>query len=307
MPIKSMTGYGRTGFEIAGVQMTLEASSVNRKGLEIFVSAPPEWMSTLEHLASAWVREAVARGKVSLLFNTQGGAAENALAWDAAALAESLRKLQQQADALGVPFVPTADTLLHLAELQRARRPTLPALDAPAVQATFATHTRAALAQLVAMRTHEGEFLASDLLFRLDTLESLLNQIEKHATGTVPRYRELLHARLRQAGLDFDITDERVLKEIALFADRCDITEESTRLRSHFAQFRACLDQGKRGVPPSPTSGTEAGRKLDFLCQEINRELNTIGSKANHLEITHCVIEAKNELERVREQVQNVE
>jgi uncharacterized protein (TIGR00255 family) len=296
MSVKSMTGYGRAGFEINGIPMSIEASSVNRRGLEIFVAGPSEWTGTLERVASVWVREVASRGKVSLFFNTQGGASENALAWDAAALTESLQKLKQQAAALDLPFTPSADTLLHLAELHRIRRANLPSLEDESVQAALAVQARAVLAQLVAMRVHEGEFLAKDLLARLGVLEELLGQIERYAAGTVPRYRELLLGRLRQAGLDLDLNDERVLKEVALFSDRCDTAEEVTRLRSHFAQFRASL-----GAPQ------EAGRKLDFLCQEMNRELNTIGSKANHLEIARCVIEGKNELERIREQVQNVE
>ena len=113
---------------------------------------------------------------------------------------------------------------------------------------------------------------------------------------TVPRYRELLLSRLEQTKLDLDLSDERVLKEIALFADKCDTSEECTRLVSHFEQFRECLDEG------SPV-----GRKLEFILQEINREFNTVGSKANQIEISRLVIEAKNELERIREQIQNVE
>ncbi len=131
---------------------------------------------------------------------------------------------------------------------------------------------------------------------RIEILKKLSGEIAPLAPASIVRYREGLHARLKQIGLQIDLNDERVLREIALFADRCDITEELTRLGSHFDQLEKIL------ADDSP-----AGRKLDFLCQEIHREFNTVGSKAQHLDITKRVLEAKNELERIREQVQNVE
>jgi uncharacterized protein (TIGR00255 family) len=300
MPIRSMTGYGRSSFTIgpdaSPATLALEISSVNRRGLEIFVSAPPEWLATLERLTPGWVREFAVRGKITLLFQTQGLAPAETLFWDSDALAQSLAKLARQAAALNVPFAPNTGDLLRLVELHRSRRDTLPPLDDEPTQAALAAQVRATLAQFVSMREREGAFLATDLLARLAALEGLLAQISVTSGDSVPRYRDLLLSRLRQAGLEFSLQDERVLKEIALFADRCDIAEEVTRLHSHFAQFRACLADGR-----------EVGRKLDFLCQEMNRELNTIGSKANQIQITRHIIDAKNELERIREQVQNVE
>ncbi len=291
-----MTGYGRAGFSAGNVEMTLEISAVNRRGLEVFVSGPQEW-SGLERLVTAWVRESASRGKISLIFQTRFAAGESAaLAWDNDAMRESLQKLEAQATALGIAFAPDAGALVRLAELHRVRREGLPALDDEKVAGSLEAATREALAQLVAMREREGAFLEKDLGDRLATLENLTEQIVTFSAGNAARYRESLFARLQQAGLALDLSDERVLKELALFADRSDIAEETTRLRSHFTQFRACFSE-KRDV----------GRKLDFICQEMNRELNTIGSKANQIEVTRCVIEAKNELERIREQVQNVE
>lgn len=290
-----MTGYGRAGFSIGAAEMTLEVSSVNRRGLEIYVSGPQEWTG-LERLVTGWVKEHVSRGKVSLIFQIQTGGEAAALAWDANAVNETLQKLEQQAITLGMTFTPTPSLLLRLAEIHKVRREGLASLEDEQVQSAVQTAVKTAVEQLVAMRDKEGGFLAEDLGKRLDTLESLLAQIVTFSQDTVARYRELLFARLQQAGLSLDLGDERVLKEISLFADRCDIAEETTRLRSHFEQFRACFAEKQ-----------EVGRKLDFICQEMNRELNTIGSKANNLEITRCVIDGKNELERIREQVQNVE
>ncbi len=146
------------------------------------------------------------------------------------------------------------------------------------------------------MRAREGEALLVDFLARLEILRRHVDAIAARAPAVPAAYREQLLQRLRQAELALDVNDERVLKEIALFADRCDVTEELTRLRSHFEQFTALV-----------RSEAEIGRKSEFILQEIGREVNTIGSKANDLTISRAVIELKNELERVREQIANVE
>ena len=146
------------------------------------------------------------------------------------------------------------------------------------------------------MRKTEGSHLKDDFLARLDTLTGFAGKIAADAPGRPIRQRELLAKRLRDSGLELDPADERVAKEIALFADRCDVSEEVTRLDSHFAKFREYLD-----------SSEAQGRALDFLCQELFREFNTIGSKANDAVIAQTVVEAKTELEKIREQVQNVE
>src|SRR5690606_23950931 len=172
-------------------------------------------------------------------------------------------------------------------------------LPAPESAASLLTDaTTQALAAFKQMRSQEGEKLVLDLRERLKRLNSILTQIANESTATVPNYRENLMNRLRQAGLDLDLDDERVLKEIALFADRADTSEEQTRLASHLAQLEDTL---------SPDQAEPVGRKLEFIIQEVNREFNTVGSKANNIAISKLVIEAKNEIERIREQVQNLE
>jgi len=153
-----------------------------------------------------------------------------------------------------------------------------------------------ALAQVLETRAAEGSDLAKDLSTRLDILEQLKNTIAELAPARPQHYRETLFKRLRDAGLDLNLDDERVIREIGLFADRCDISEETTRLDSHIRRFREYLE----GSEP-------AGRPLDFLCQEIHREFNTIGSKASDADIAQNVVAAKTELEKSREQVQNIE
>jgi uncharacterized protein (TIGR00255 family) len=162
----------------------------------------------------------------------------------------------------------------------------------PAVREALAE----ALRGFAAMRAREGEALLVDFIQRGEILHRQLELIAARAPQVPELYRGQLHRRLREAGLDLDLDDERVLREIALFADRCDIAEELTRLRSHFEQFAGLL-----------RAEGEIGRRAEFLLQEIGREVNTIGSKANDLTISRAVLELKNELERIREQMANVE
>ncbi len=286
-----MTGYGRGEAADATHTLSLEISGVNRKQLEVVCSLPREWQSLERRIVEA-VRARVSRGRVSL--NAQLRASENAeLQWDKAAVATRLNELKTLCEANAVPFEPTPALVLKIATTSASAQQT-PQDDA--LWAFLQPALESALAAFTAMRKTEGDALKADIAARAQALESLLAQIKQHAPQVVTRYREQLFTRLKTGGLELDLNDERVLKEISLFADRCDIAEETTRLESHFTQLRACL------------SATEpVGRKLDFLCQEINREFNTIGSKASFLEITKAVLEAKNELERLREQVQNVE
>ncbi len=286
-----MTGFGAGG---AVREVGAEAASVNRKGLEVAVSLPREW-SALEGQVTELARAKLSRGHVRLTITLQktGAANPGAPTWDETAVAAALEQLRTLAGRVGVPFTADAELLLRLAQ-STGGEAALPSAEeaAPAVLAA----ATAALEQLAAARRREGEALQRDLSARVATLARLRTEIAPLAPVSISRYREGLHTRLRQIGLEVDLNDERILREIALFADRCDIEEELTRLASHLAQFEKTL----AGDGP-------AGRQLDFLCQEIHREINTIGSKAQHLEITRRVLEAKNELERIREQVQNIE
>ena len=196
-------------------------------------------------------------------------------------------------ECVGHPVLPAASDYL--------RQPGLIAtgdgeIDAQEAWKTIQPALNDALASLAAMRETEGAHLKADFLARLETLASFAGKIAAEAPARLVRQRELLAKRLRDAGLDLDPADERVAKELALFADRCDVSEELTRLDSHFSKFREYLDAAE---PP--------GRALDFLCQELFREFNTIGSKANDAGIAQTIVEAKTELEKIREQVQNVE
>ena len=290
--IFSMTGFGRSQTVVEGLDLSIEINSVNRRNLEFSLSIPREWQS-LEREVQEILRKRLHRGKIHVNVQAVPSESERGLHWDPAGLESSLRRLEAAAAEQGIAWLPGADALVRLAALNRVEAIVPPA---EAMRPAVLGELERALASLMVMREAEGEALADDLRDRFQLLGDLLGQIRELATETVPQYREMLFQRLQQAGLDLDLSDERVLKEIALFADKCDISEETTRLLSHFDQLAECLG-----------SGSPVGRKLEFILQEVNREFNTIGAKANNIDINRLVIEAKNELERVREQIQNIE
>jgi uncharacterized protein (TIGR00255 family) len=291
--MKSMTGYGRAATVLGEFTLTVQVSSVNRKTLDLTIALPRDWEGILESEVSAEVRRSVSRGKIHVDVELSGRMNSGTAAWSDEGVEQSLARLRALADKQGIPFVVSADLLWRIAsdERQPLQMPTADA-GRPALMAALGT----ALAAFVDMRAKEGAALQADFLGRMTLLREQIDIVAARAASVTGQYRELLLKRLREAGLDLDPGDERVLKEIALFADRCDISEELTRLRSHFDQ----LDQLLR-------CGSEIGRKAEFILQEIGRESHTIGSKANDLAISKAVIEFKNELERVREQIANVE
>ena len=292
MAAHSMTGFGRAEIDLPGARLAVELATVNQKNLQVSVHGPDAW-PTLESAATGWIRSRLQRGKVTARV-TQAAASGPGAIWDLEATRLQLTELERLAQALGTPWTPPSlELLLKLAESRRGQAGSLPELASvePLVQAAF---TRA-LDQLIAMRAREGAALAADLRARLALLAGFVQTMEASEQGAVARHREALLRRLKEAGLALDVSDERVLKELAFFAERCDITEEVVRLRSHLAQFETELGQ------------PNGGRKLDFLVQELLREVNTIGSKAAEIPTTRAVLEAKTEIERIREQVQNLE
>lgn len=287
-----MTGFGRATAQDERLEISVEIYSVNRRNLELSISLPKEWQG-MERELSEMLRQHAERGKVSVSIQAKKRGAVDGLTWDDVAIQAVVDRLRKTAEAVGIPFQPDAELLLRLITSMGGDN-ALPVWEESLSLVKAALSE--ALEAFLAMRKREGDALAEDLRSRIGKLSAMLEKIRTFSADSVPRYRELLLQRLQKAEIPIDANDERFLKEIALFADRCDISEEITRLESHFAQFMEIIDE----------SGS-IGRKLDFLCQEINRELNTIGSKANNLEVTRLVIEGKNELERIREQVQNIE
>ena len=290
--MKSMTGYGRASAMLEGFTLTVQVSAVNRKSLDLTIGLPDEW-EVLESHIGEHVRKFATRGKIHVDLELTGEKAVTEAAWDEDAAAASLDRLQDFAVRENIEFRPTTELLWQIVNSQRRSTNSPPPEVAKPVLTEVLT---SALRSFAAMRAREGESLLVDFIRRSEVLHRHVEAIAARASRVPANYREQLLRRLREAGLEIDLNDERVLREIALFADRCDTSEEITRLRSHFEQFSALLK-----------SEGEIGRKAEFILQEIGREVNTIGSKANDLTIARTVIELKNELERVREQMANVE
>lgn len=291
--MRSMTGYGRAAAPLGTDTLTVVVSSVNRKTLDLGVKLPTEW-EDLESAVTELVRQHATRGRIEVTFEVSGSTDAGAGPdWDDGAVGAALDRLQALARSRGVAFQADARLLWEIASAQRNEQQ-LPSSDD--ARETVLAALGEALRAFSAMRAREGEALLVDFIARIMTLRRHVDGIANRAPLVPAAYRELLMKRLREAGLELRLDDERVLREVAIFADRCDISEELTRFRSHLEQFEALL----RG-------DGEIGRKAEFILQEMGRETNTMGSKANDLGIARHVIEMKNELERIREQVANVE
>lgn len=290
--MNSMTGFGRGTASDERVEITIELNSVNKRNLETSLSLPKDWAS-LERPLVEKIRDRFARGRVQGWVQFQLAPGVEAFSWDKEQAAATLAQLKRFAQEQVIHFEANAELLFKIALQHRASSDMLAADE---IQPLVEEAMEVALDLLSDMRAKEGAALEKDLRVRCDALNELRNDIAERAEGVVPAYRDALFARLKQLGPEIDCDDERVLKEIALFADRSDVTEELTRLDSHLDQYADFLDE------EGPI-----GRKFEFLLQEINREFNTIGSKANEIEISKRVIAAKNEIERIREQIQNVE
>ena len=286
-----MTGYGRASATLGNQTLTVQVNSVNRRGLDLTQKLPDEWQAFESAVGDA-VRKVALRGKVHVAVEVAGKSTASTDC-DQEAVTAALEQLAGLAKLRGIKFEPTAELLWQIASAQRTGTK-LPADEATAeiLQKTLGE----ALRGFSAMRAREGEALLIDFLGRFEKLHAAVETIAQRAPQVTGVYKEQLLLRLRQSGLELDVSDDRVLKEVALFADRCDVTEEITRLRSHFSQLKDLFK-----------SKGEIGRKAEFILQEIGREIHTIGSKANDLAISQQVIEFKNELERVREQIANVE
>lgn len=293
--MNSMTGFGRGQATQYSFEVKVELTSVNRRNLEVSTSLPKEWQA-LERVIVEALRAGFRRGRIHASVQFAGSASQEGVSWDEEAVQSTLRLLQKTATLAEIPFQPDAATVVAVTAWHR--QGALP-VDTEQVEGLLCSAMDAAVLTLQESRAKEGQALAEDLSTTFGRLAELVTKIEPLAETVPAKYRVALFDRLRQAGLELDISDERVLKEVALFADRCDVAEELSRLRSH-------LEQGGEMLT-TQTTKDPMGRQLEFLVQEIHREVNTIGSKANDIEVTRLVLSAKAEIERLREQLQNVE
>jgi uncharacterized protein (TIGR00255 family) len=292
--MKSMTGYGRGECSQRGFKVTVEVSSVNRKQTEIAANLPRE-LEVLEAQLRDEINRRVARGRLTARVSVHAAAGAAGKMLINTALAKTYaRELRALAKSLHLTDGVTLNLLARAPGVMQPAEEITPAEELwPAISKAL----RTALDILLKMRAREGAWLAKDLTTRAAHMRAGVGRVRRLAPRSIERYRAQLVARIKAAGLDTPaLNDERLVKEVFLFADRSDISEELTRLESHFQQFDDCVK-----------SKEPVGRTLDFLAQEMNREVNTLGSKANDSAISREVVLLKAELEKFREQVQNVE
>ena len=294
--IKSMTGYGRARETRNGRDLTVEVRSVNNRYLDCTVKMPRAYIFA-EDAVKALVQKAVSRGKVDVFITIASGEDAGTAVSVNETLALAYLSAFQQLRQLGEGQVsPAVCTAMELARFPDVLTVTKAEEALEAVSADICAVLAQALEAYNAMRETEGKKLAEDILGRLDTIERLTAAVEERSPQTVAEYREKLLARMQEVLQSTTIDEGRILTEAAIFADKVAVDEETVRLRSHLSQLRDML----RGDTP-------VGRKLDFLIQEINRECNTIGSKCSDLTIARDVVDLKAEVEKIREQVQNIE
>lgn len=291
--MRSMTGYGRGETEREGARVSVEVNSVNRRQSDIVINLPRE-LSALEPRVRQEVSERVTRGRTNVVvaYEPSANGSRN-LALDPAlarSYHDAMRALQEE---LAVPGEITIGMILQAPGVMRFAEESVQPND---VWPLLAEALGRALDELVKMRSREGKHLAKDLIRRLKIVRQSLKEIGQRHPAVVEKHRENLLERINKAGVELQPNDERVIKEVAFFADRADISEELTRLESHLAQFAHHLRKEEA-----------VGRTLEFITQEISRELNTLGAKASDPEISQHVVACKSEMEKIREQIQNLE
>ncbi len=293
--MKSMTGYGSSAFELPSCPLFFELTiqSVNRKNLDCQIFVPQEW-SDIETKISEWTKDQFIRGRIMIhLKINKKKQNNNGFHLNDTLLDQSIKELSDFCTQRSIPLDLNPSLLIKLNQLLKDQE-ALPAWKES--ESIIKNAFDEAMTQWQSMRDTEGKALKDDFNQRIIKLTDLIDSVESLAASASKDFSQKLIDRLNSMNLEVDLEDDRVLKEIALFADRSDITEELTRLKSHVSQFKQFTE--------SPDS---IGRKMDFLCIEMFREMNTISSKTQQIEVTKNIIEGKNELERIREQVQNIE
>ena len=289
----SMTGYGSAKGSVEGQEITVELKSVNNRYLDCSVRLPRNFLFAEDTVKQA-VSAGVSRGKVDVFVSAQASQDSGTVVSVNEELARGYRDaVARIAETLGLESGLNAFSIARFPDVLTVERREL---DKDKAAAALSEITAKAVEEFNAMREREGERLRRDMLAKLDTIERLVSIVEERSPQTVKEYRERLEARLRDILADRSLDEQRVITEAAIFADRTAVDEETVRLRSHIAQFRTMLEEG------SPI-----GRKMDFLVQEFNRESNTIGSKCSDASLAKVVVDLKSEIEKIREQLQNVE
>ena len=291
--IKSMTGYGGAKGSAEGLSVSIELKSVTNRYLDVSVKLPRTMLFAEEPIKAAVGRH-ISRGKVDVFVTVDQSASDDMeVRVNEPLLKGYIEALSAAAEKFGLQNDMTVMSLCRLPDVLSTDRREI---DSSALMTGITEILERALTEYDAMRLREGEKLRDDVLARLETISRLTGVVEENAPKTVAEYRARLEQKLQEVLATANIDESRVLTEAAIFADKIAVDEETVRLRSHISQLRG-LTNGE-----SP-----AGRKMDFLIQELNREANTIGSKCQNADIAHVVVELKAEIEKIREQIQNVE
>ncbi len=291
--IRSMTGFGRDHRIIDGREYLVEIRSVNSRYYEFNAKLPRQYMFLEEKLKSL-IKSKMSRGKVEVSLSIYNiGSIETAVSVNEAVVENYIKVLRATGEKFGLTDDLTMSTVFRMTDAFTIVRAET---DEDKIWAAVKETAEAALDRFVAMRETEGVKMKDDILEKLANVEKMTLQVCEYAPETVTAYREKLYARMQEILENKQIDDQRILLEAGIYAEKIAVDEETVRLKSHFVQFREMMN-----------SDEPIGRKLDFLVQEINREVNTTGSKAQDLRITRLVVDMKSEIEKIREQIQNIE
>lgn len=291
--IKSMTGYGGAKGSAEGLSVSIELKSVNNRYLDVSVKLPRTMLFAEEPIKAAVGRH-ISRGKVDVFVTVDQSASDDMeVRVNEPLLKGYIEAMSAAAEKFGLQNDMTVMSLCRLPDVLSTDRREI---DSSALMTGITEILERALTEYDAMRLREGEKLRDDVLARLETISRLTGVVEENAPKTVAEYRARLEQKLQEVLATANIDESRVLTEAAIFADKIAVDEETVRLRSHLSQLEDMLEQGGA-----------VGRKLDFLIQEFNREANTIGSKCSDVALSRVVVELKGEIEKIREQVQNIE
>lgn len=291
--VMSMTGFGRCETEVNGRQITVEMKSVNHRYFE-FTCRTTRGYSFLEDKLKKYVAQKVARGKVDMYVSiTEAEDSEVQVSINKPLASGYVNTIHSLASEYNIPDDLSVSVLSRYSDIFQIHKEEQ---DEEQVFADVKVALDKALDSFLSMREAEGEKLKEDVLSRVDTIISIVSQIEERSPITVEEYRQKLTKRISDMLESSDIDEQRILTEAAIFADKVAVDEETVRLRSHFEQMKTFFN-----------SGVPIGRKLDFIVQEMNREANTIGSKVTDSILAHKVVDIKSEIEKIREQIQNIE
>ena len=291
--IKSMTGYGSAKGTVEGIEVSVELKSVNNKFLDTSVRLPRSFIFAEETVKAA-VQSHISRGKVDVFVTVDTSMADDMVVRVNEPLLKGyIEALQHIADEYALPNDISVMSVSRFPDILSVEKKEL---DADAVADGIKSIAEQALQDFDSMRVREGEKLRNDVLLKLESIENFVGIIEESAPKTVTEYRQRLLQKLNEVLGSAGVDESRIITEAAIFADKVAVDEETVRLRSHISQLRTMLE-----------TGSPIGRKIDFLMQEFYREANTTGSKCQNSDIAHVVVDLKSEIEKIREQIQNIE